>query len=62
MIRSMPPTSQLKPNVIDVFLRWITAGETRDGRVEVLTGLKAGERTVLSPPPALEDGGRIEVK
>ena len=43
-------------------LRWITAGETRDGRVEVLTGLKTGERTVLSPPPALEDGGKIEVK
>ncbi|HET6846062.1 MAG TPA: hypothetical protein VFH29_04465, partial [Anaerolineales bacterium] len=26
LIRSMPPTSQLKPNVIDVFMRWIMAG------------------------------------
>ena len=26
MIRAMPPTSQLKPNVVDVFVRWITAG------------------------------------
>jgi hypothetical protein len=26
MIRIMPPTSQLKPNVIDVFVRWIMAG------------------------------------
>ncbi len=43
-------------------LRWITAGEARDGKVEVLTGLKAGERFVLSPPATLEDGGRIEVK
>jgi RND family efflux transporter MFP subunit len=43
-------------------LRWITAGETREGRVEILTGLSAGERFVLSPPPALEDGGKIEVR
>ena len=43
-------------------LRWITAGEIRDGRAEVLTGLKAGERFVLSPPPGLEDGAQIEVK
>ena len=26
MIRVMPPTSQLKPNIIDVFVRWIMAG------------------------------------
>ena len=26
MIRSMPPTSPLKPNIVDVFLRWIMAG------------------------------------
>jgi RND family efflux transporter MFP subunit len=43
-------------------LRWITAGETRDGKVEVLTGLKTGERFVQSPPASLEDGGKIEVK
>jgi RND family efflux transporter MFP subunit len=43
-------------------LRWITVGETRAGTTEVLTGLKAGERFVLSPPAALDDGARIEVK
>ena len=26
MIRVMPPTSPLKPNVVDVFARWIMAG------------------------------------
>jgi len=26
MIRAMPPTSQLKPNVVDVFVRWVAAG------------------------------------
>ena len=26
LIRAMPPTSQLKPTVIDAFVRWITAG------------------------------------
>ena len=26
MIRVMPPTSELKPNVVDVFIRWILAG------------------------------------
>jgi mono/diheme cytochrome c family protein len=29
MIRLMPPTSRLKPNLIDVFVRWITAGMPR---------------------------------
>jgi mono/diheme cytochrome c family protein len=26
MIRVMPPTSQLKPNIVDVFVRWVMAG------------------------------------
>jgi RND family efflux transporter MFP subunit len=43
-------------------LRWVTAGTAREGKVEILTGLKAGERFVASPPASLEDGGRIEVK
>ncbi|HEU4401642.1 MAG TPA: efflux RND transporter periplasmic adaptor subunit [Candidatus Polarisedimenticolia bacterium] len=42
-------------------LRWVTIGESRDDRVEVLTGLGAGERYVLSPPPGIEDGRAIEV-
>jgi RND family efflux transporter MFP subunit len=43
-------------------LRWITTGETRDGKTEVLSGLKEGERFVVSPPAELADGARIEVK
>ena len=42
-------------------LRWISLGEARDGRVEVLSGLSAGERIVTEPPAALEDGRRVEV-
>lgn len=43
-------------------LRWITLGDAREGRVEVLTGLKAGERFVTVPPPDLEDGRKVGVK
>jgi RND family efflux transporter MFP subunit len=42
-------------------LRWVSLGEARDGRVEVLSGLSAGERIVTEPPAALEDGRRVEV-
>lgn len=37
-------------------LRWVTLGGRRDGAVEVLTGLAAGERIVTAPPSDLEDG------
>ena len=43
-------------------LRWVTAGETRAGRIEIQTGLVAGERFVLDPPAGLSDGRRVEVK
>lgn len=43
-------------------LRWITTGETRDRRIEVLTGLAEGERFVTAPPAGLEDGRRVEVR
>ncbi len=43
-------------------LRWITTGETRGGRIEVLTGLAEGERFVTAPPAGLEDGRRVEVR
>ena len=43
-------------------LRWITLGRTRDGSVEVLTGLAAGERYVVEPTPQLRDGQPIEVR
>jgi RND family efflux transporter MFP subunit len=42
-------------------LRWITLGRSRDGRVEVLTGLQVGERIVIGPASALRDGSRVEV-
>ena len=42
-------------------LRWITIGGARDGRVEVASGLVAGERVVDAPPPPLEDGRPVEV-
>jgi RND family efflux transporter MFP subunit len=43
-------------------LRWITVGEARDGRVEVLTGLKTGEGYVAAPAPELADGMQVEAK
>jgi mono/diheme cytochrome c family protein len=44
MIRAMPPTSKLKPDVIDVFMRWIMAGMPQ-------TAEEAAQLTV-SPTPA----------
>jgi RND family efflux transporter MFP subunit len=43
-------------------LRWITLGRAADGMVEVLTGLQPGERVVLNPVAALEDGHPVEVR
>jgi RND family efflux transporter MFP subunit len=43
-------------------LRWITVGDARDGRVEVLTGLKEGERYVVAAPPELHDGMKVEAR
>jgi RND family efflux transporter MFP subunit len=37
-------------------LRWIRTGKLFDDRVEVLSGLEAGERYVVAPPLALADG------
>ena len=47
MIRVMPPTSQLKPNIVDVFMRWILAGMPET----------PAEAAVLSatPTPGAED-------
>ena len=41
MIRAMPPTSQLKPNIVDVFMRWIMAGMPKT----------QAEAAALSPTP-----------
>jgi RND family efflux transporter MFP subunit len=43
-------------------LRWVTLGRSRDGSVEVLTGLRAGEKLIALPSPELEDGYPIEVR
>jgi RND family efflux transporter MFP subunit len=40
-------------------LRWVTLGTARDGSIEVLTGLAAGERIVTAPPADLEDGRAV---
>ena len=40
-------------------LRYVRTGSRRDGRVEVLSGLEAGERVVLDPPADLQAGTRV---
>jgi RND family efflux transporter MFP subunit len=42
-------------------LRLVNASEPADGRVEIRAGVQAGERVVLSPPPALVDGSPVAV-
>jgi RND family efflux transporter MFP subunit len=42
--------------------RLITVGERHREALEVLSGLTAGERVVVAPPPTLADGARIEVR
>jgi RND family efflux transporter MFP subunit len=42
--------------------RAVKTGGTDGDKLEVLAGLKAGERVVLSPPPALTAGMKIVVK
>jgi len=43
-------------------LRFVTLGEERDGQCEVLSGLRAGERIVVTPGPLLADGGRVAIQ
>ena len=40
-------------------LRLVTVGEPLDNRREVLSGLTAGEKILVAPPPLLSDGSRI---
>jgi RND family efflux transporter MFP subunit len=42
--------------------RAVRVGGTDGDRVEVLAGLHAGDRVVLSPPAELKDGGKVTVK
>jgi multidrug efflux pump subunit AcrA (membrane-fusion protein) len=43
-------------------LRLVTLGEARDNRREILTGLTAGERIIVAPPPLLADGTRVAIQ
>ena len=40
--------------------RAVKIGGTDGDRVEVLAGLRAGERVVVSPPPALASGAQVD--
>jgi multidrug efflux pump subunit AcrA (membrane-fusion protein) len=42
--------------------RLITTGRKSDGRVEVLSGLRPGDRVIYPRPAALMDGARVEVR
>ena len=43
-------------------LRWVRLGRTADARVEVISGLDAGERYVVEPPPGFSDGTPVEAR
>ena len=43
-------------------LRMITAGRRADGRIEVLSGLSAGEKVIAPVPAGLADSARVEVR
>ncbi len=43
-------------------LRFVTLGEARGNLREILSGLTAGERIVVAPPPLLADGGRVAIQ
>lgn len=42
--------------------RMVTLGRKRDGAVEVLSGLSAGEQVICPVPPGLADGSKVEVR
>lgn len=42
-------------------LRWVRLGKILDGRIEVLSGLDAGERVVVAGLENVQDGQRVEV-
>ena len=43
-------------------LRFVTLGEARGNRREILSGLTPGERIVVAPPSLLADGGRVAIQ
>jgi Fe2+ transport system protein FeoA len=42
--------------------RLVSLGAVRDDSVEVLSGLRAGDRLILSRPAGLADGAPVEVR
>lgn len=42
-----------------VALRYVRTGSRREGNVEVLSGLEAGERVIVDPPADLESGTKV---
>jgi multidrug efflux pump subunit AcrA (membrane-fusion protein) len=42
-------------------LRFVTLGDARGSRREILSGLTAGEKIIVAPPPLLSDGGRVAI-
>ena len=40
----------------------IAVGDARGDCREILSGLTAGERIVVAPPPLLADGGRVAIQ
>lgn len=45
-----------------VVLRLVKTGRTLNNRIEILSGLNAGEQVVLAPPPALRDGQPVTLQ
>jgi len=43
-------------------LRLITLGEARDNHREILSGLTAGEKILVAPPPIFSDGNRVAIQ
>jgi membrane fusion protein, multidrug efflux system len=42
--------------------RLVTLGASLDGRIEVISGLSAGDRVIFPAPEGLADGARVEVR
>jgi len=43
-------------------LRFVTLGEPRDNQREILSGLTAGEKIIVTPPPLFADGSRVAIQ
>ena len=43
-------------------LRFVTLGDARHDQREVLSGLTAGGKVIVAPPPLLADGGRVAIQ